>query len=126
MGFTFYIENVRVFFPFDRIYPEQYQYMVPPCPRDRAALGASLVAMDEAMFENTEIQVFGRNVRVFALVSENVPRRFQQVCIVFQNGHHQLDVDNLNVGLLLFGYVLCTIPNIRIATNTTIVRERII
>ena len=32
MGFTFYIENVRVFFPFDRIYPEQYQYMVPPCP----------------------------------------------------------------------------------------------
>ena len=38
MGFTFYIENVRVFFPFDRIYPEQYQYMVPPCPPETEQL----------------------------------------------------------------------------------------
>ena len=28
MGFTFAIDELRVFFPFDLVYPEQYKYMV--------------------------------------------------------------------------------------------------
>ena len=27
MGFTFYIDEVRVFFPYEKVYPEQHEYM---------------------------------------------------------------------------------------------------
>ncbi|CAJ1342662.1 unnamed protein product [Effrenium voratum] len=59
MGFTFYIGELRVFFPYDSIYPEQYKYM---CELKRAldAKGNGVLEMPTGT---------GKTVTLFALIT---------------------------------------------------------
>nr|QDO16362.1 general transcription and DNA repair factor IIH helicase subunit XPD [Lingulodinium polyedra] len=59
MGFTFYIEDLRVFFPYDSIYPEQYRYM---CELKRAldAKGNCVLEMPTGT---------GKTVSLFSLIT---------------------------------------------------------
>jgi len=59
MGFTFFIGNLRVFFPYDSIYPEQYRYM---CELKRAldAKGNSVLEMPTGT---------GKTVTLFSLIT---------------------------------------------------------
>eukprot|EP00930_Biecheleria_cincta_P069750 TRINITY_DN57455_c0_g1_i1.p1 TRINITY_DN57455_c0_g1~~TRINITY_DN57455_c0_g1_i1.p1 ORF type:complete len:836 (-),score=161.87 TRINITY_DN57455_c0_g1_i1:48-2555(-) len=59
MGFTFYIEELRVFFPYDSIYPEQYRYM---CELKRAldAKGNAVLEMPTGT---------GKTVTLFSLIT---------------------------------------------------------
>lgn len=59
MGFTFYIEDLRVFFPYDTIYPEQYRYM---CELKRAldAKGNCVLEMPTGT---------GKTVSLFSLIT---------------------------------------------------------
>ena len=59
MGFTFFIGDLRVFFPYDSIYPEQYRYM---CELKRAldAKGNSVLEMPTGT---------GKTVTLFSLIT---------------------------------------------------------
>eukprot|EP00927_Polykrikos_kofoidii_P051222 TRINITY_DN45008_c0_g1_i1.p1 TRINITY_DN45008_c0_g1~~TRINITY_DN45008_c0_g1_i1.p1 ORF type:complete len:854 (-),score=118.09 TRINITY_DN45008_c0_g1_i1:124-2685(-) len=59
MGFTFYIEDLQVFFPYDSIYPEQYRYM---CELKRAldAKGNGVLEMPTGT---------GKTVTLFSLIT---------------------------------------------------------
>jgi len=59
MGFTFYIGDLRVFFPYDSIYPEQYRYM---CELKRAldAKGNGVLEMPTGT---------GKTVTLFSLIT---------------------------------------------------------
>jgi len=59
MGFTFYIDDLRVFFPYDRIYPEQYRYM--------CGLKKALDAKGNAVLEMPTGT--GKTVSLFALIT---------------------------------------------------------
>lgn len=59
MGFTFYIDELRVFFPYETIYPEQYRYM---CELKRAldAKGHAVLEMPTGT---------GKTVTLFSLIT---------------------------------------------------------